>query len=162
MPDSRRCAPHRRLCTCSFELDTLSGTQFNAYLAKSRYIGSAHIDDDDDDETRFVSHKQRVLKVISLIIQLNVTKRFIIGNAICRIPAMKLKDVEFAPLCVPLSRRLETLAAAAWIYLVVFGGMTGWAVLLYILMATRFWWAALMYGLWIYLDRSVASDNPER
>ncbi|KAL5236281.1 hypothetical protein ACI65C_003691 [Semiaphis heraclei] len=75
---------------------------------------------------------------------------------------MKLKDVEFAPLCVPLSRRLETLAAAAWIYLVVFGGMTGWAVLLYILMATRFWWAALMYGLWIYLDRSVASDNPER
>ncbi|NP_001155383.1 diacylglycerol o-acyltransferase-like [Acyrthosiphon pisum] len=75
---------------------------------------------------------------------------------------MKLKDVEFAPLCVPFKRRLETLAAAGWIYLVVFGGLTGWAVFLYILMATRFWWAALIYGLWIYLDRSVAWNSPER
>ena len=75
---------------------------------------------------------------------------------------MKLKDVEFAPLCVPLRRRLETLAAAAWIYLVVFGGLTGWAILLYILMATRFWWVALLYALWIYLDRSVAWNNPKR
>ncbi|KAF0762384.1 2-acylglycerol O-acyltransferase 2-A-like [Aphis craccivora] len=75
---------------------------------------------------------------------------------------MKLKDVEFAPLCVPLRRRLETLAAAAWIYLVVFGGLTGWAVLLYLLLATRFWWVALLYGLWIYLDRSVAWNSPNR
>lgn len=75
---------------------------------------------------------------------------------------MKLKDVEFAPLCVPLRRRLETLAAAAWIYLVVFGGLTGWTILLYILVATRFWWVTLLYVLWIYLDRSVAWDNPER
>lgn len=75
---------------------------------------------------------------------------------------MKLKDVEFAPLCVPFRRRLETLAAAGWIYLVVFGGLTGWIVLLYILMATRFWWLALLYLVWIYIDRDVARSNTIR
>lgn len=75
---------------------------------------------------------------------------------------MKLKDVEFAPLCVPFRRRLETLAAAAWIYLVVLGGVTGWAVLLYILVATRFWWLSVLYLAWIYHDRSVGSSNKIR
>ncbi|KAL4107629.1 hypothetical protein QTP88_017949 [Uroleucon formosanum] len=75
---------------------------------------------------------------------------------------MKLKDVEFAPLCMPLERRFQTLAAAGWIYLIVLGGLTGWAILLYILVATQFWWASLLYVLWIYLDRSVAWDNRGR
>lgn len=75
---------------------------------------------------------------------------------------MNLRDVEFAPLCVPFRRRLETLAAAAWIYLVVLGGLTGWAVLLYILTATRFWWLSVLYLSWIYLDRSVGSSNKIR
>ncbi|XP_025420308.1 2-acylglycerol O-acyltransferase 2-A-like [Sipha flava] len=75
---------------------------------------------------------------------------------------MKLKDVEFAPLCVPLSRRIETLAAAGWIYLVVFGGLTGWAALIYIVMATRFWWLGLLYLAWMYIDRSVAWSNQIR
>ncbi|XP_022174295.1 2-acylglycerol O-acyltransferase 2-like [Myzus persicae] len=110
---------------------------------------SAHIDDDDDDdddhhhddyETRFVSQRSCNFKI----------------------PTMKLKDVEFAPLCVPFRRRLETLAAAGWIYLVVFGGLTGWAIFLYILMATRFWWAALLYAVYMYLDRSVAWSHPNR
>ncbi|XP_050520821.1 2-acylglycerol O-acyltransferase 2-A-like [Daktulosphaira vitifoliae] len=72
---------------------------------------------------------------------------------------MKLKDVEFAPLCVPLNRRLETLAAAAWIHLIFFGGLTGSLFLLYVVLATRFWWLGLMYAAWIYIDRNSASSG---
>ncbi|VVC40857.1 Diacylglycerol acyltransferase [Cinara cedri] len=75
---------------------------------------------------------------------------------------MKLKDVEFAPLCVPLTRRLETLAAASWIYLVVFGPLTGWFTLLYIIINTQYWWLGLMYLIWIYIDRSVAWSHKIR
>lgn len=75
---------------------------------------------------------------------------------------MKLKDVEFAPLCVPLTRRLETLAAAGWIYLVVFGPLTGWATLIYIIIGTKYWWLGLLYIAWMYVDRSVAWTNKGR
>ncbi|XP_050440929.1 2-acylglycerol O-acyltransferase 2-A-like [Adelges cooleyi] len=75
---------------------------------------------------------------------------------------MKLKDVEFAPLCVPLSRRLETLAAAAWIHLVAFGGITGCLLIAYLVLATRFWWLGLLYVAWIYIDRNTPSSGYTR
>ncbi|XP_050523976.1 2-acylglycerol O-acyltransferase 1-like isoform X2 [Daktulosphaira vitifoliae] len=74
----------------------------------------------------------------------------------------KLMEVEFAPLFVPLNRRLETLAAAIWISLVVFTGFIGCTSLLYITLATRFWWISILYIIWIFLDRNTACTDKKR
>lgn len=68
---------------------------------------------------------------------------------------MKLLGMEFAPLNIPLHRRLETLAAASWFLIVAFGGFIAILLSIYLLF-TRFWWLMLLYYLFIYLDRETS------
>ncbi|XP_039749675.1 2-acylglycerol O-acyltransferase 2-A-like [Pararge aegeria] len=62
--------------------------------------------------------------------------------------------IQWAPLNVPMSRRLQTLAATAWICLVLFGEAA--AILLFIqLIYSQFWWLTLLYGIWMLNDLDV-------
>ncbi|XP_050523981.1 2-acylglycerol O-acyltransferase 2-A-like isoform X2 [Daktulosphaira vitifoliae] len=74
---------------------------------------------------------------------------------------MGVKDIEFAPLCIPLSRRLETLSVAIMTSLFLFTGISGTIILVYIILCTRFWWFGLAYISWMIIDRNIASSgNP--
>ncbi|XP_014207549.1 2-acylglycerol O-acyltransferase 1 [Copidosoma floridanum] len=66
----------------------------------------------------------------------------------------KVLGVEFAPLSVPLERRMQTLAAAAWFYCGVFGGPIGWLVTLLGLLLGPNWLRLLLVGylVFVYLD----------
>ncbi|KAF4523012.1 hypothetical protein B566_EDAN007442 [Ephemera danica] len=55
-------------------------------------------------------------------------------------------------------RRLQTLAATAWIVTFVCGGFFFSLMLLYAVFYTSYWWAVLLYVLWIFADR----DAPMR
>lgn len=66
---------------------------------------------------------------------------------------MKILGVEFAPLNVPLKRRLETLSAALWIILLSGGDLMGYLLFAYLLLyskITRYF--VLLYTLWMYYD----------
>nr|XP_018909405.1 PREDICTED: 2-acylglycerol O-acyltransferase 2-A-like [Bemisia tabaci] len=67
---------------------------------------------------------------------------------------MELLGIKFAPLFVPMERRLQTLAAAAWFILFVFGGFVGW-ILVYHVLFTRFYPLAILYLLWMAYDQKV-------
>nr|XP_034830197.1 2-acylglycerol O-acyltransferase 2-A-like [Maniola hyperantus] len=62
--------------------------------------------------------------------------------------------IKWAPLDLPMSRRLQTLAATAWIVLVLFGEAA--AILIFIqLIYSGFWWLTLLYGIWMLNDLDV-------
>ncbi|CAH1374248.1 unnamed protein product [Tenebrio molitor] len=71
---------------------------------------------------------------------------------------MKILGIEFAPLRIPMHRRYETLAAAAWFVVIAFGGFIGLIICLYLLF-TSLWWFALLYATWIYLDRHTCENG---
>uniref|UniRef100_A0A5S6QA33 Acyltransferase n=1 Tax=Trichuris muris TaxID=70415 RepID=A0A5S6QA33_TRIMR len=65
--------------------------------------------------------------------------------------------IEFAPLFIPWRRRMQTIAAAHYVSL--FAGP--YFLLIFSLIAMivwRLWWLAVVYGLWLYVDR----DAPKR
>ncbi|VEN50167.1 unnamed protein product [Callosobruchus maculatus] len=68
---------------------------------------------------------------------------------------MEIFGIEFAPLNVPLERRLQTLAAAAWMITMAFGGFIGSLLIIYLLLFSKLWWLASIYLIWIYTDRDV-------
>ncbi|NP_001303996.1 2-acylglycerol O-acyltransferase 2-A-like [Bombyx mori] len=62
--------------------------------------------------------------------------------------------IEWAPLNVPMSRRLQTLAATAWVCLALFGQGT----LLYLfltLLYSDYWWLGILYAAWMLNDIDV-------
>ncbi|CAK1546251.1 unnamed protein product [Leptosia nina] len=62
--------------------------------------------------------------------------------------------VEWAPLNLPLSRRLQTLAATGWICLVLFSEAI--AILLFIkLIYSSYWYLAIVYAVWMLNDIDV-------
>ncbi|XP_050343472.1 2-acylglycerol O-acyltransferase 2-A-like [Nymphalis io] len=64
--------------------------------------------------------------------------------------------IEWAPLHLPLARRLQTLAATAWICLVLFGEAS--CIFLYVqLLYSSYWWLALLYGVWLLNDLDVCN-----
>jgi len=65
----------------------------------------------------------------------------------------KVRGVEFAPVIIPLERRLETFSVFVWLCLVVVLGTFASLVLLYGLVYTSYWWAVLAYVTWIIVDR---------
>lgn len=60
---------------------------------------------------------------------------------------MKLLGVKFAPLNTPLKRRLETLAAAAWIMMLAFGGFAGCVITALLIIYT----SVVRYFIFVYL-----------
>ncbi|XP_076628693.1 2-acylglycerol O-acyltransferase 1 [Colletes latitarsis] len=66
---------------------------------------------------------------------------------------MEILGVKFAPLNVPLRRRLETLSAAIWIVLLGFGDFIGYILTVYLLFYTEtLRYFVLVYFVWMYYD----------
>lgn len=76
--------------------------------------------------------------------------------------SMILFGVKFAPLMVPLERRLQTLAAGMWFIILAFGGFAGAWLSVYLLLYTRYYTLVLLYYLWIYLDRQTCETGGRR
>ncbi|XP_058810785.1 2-acylglycerol O-acyltransferase 2-A-like [Phymastichus coffea] len=68
---------------------------------------------------------------------------------------MRLLGLEFAPMNVPLERRLQTVAACAWIIVTAFGGLISWFVTAAALIFGTIWMRLLMiaYLLFAYYDQ---------
>jgi 2-acylglycerol O-acyltransferase 2 len=71
---------------------------------------------------------------------------------------MKLLGIEFVPLCIPMHRRYEVLAAAGACLSFAIGGFLGFFMCLYLLF-TRLWWLVLLYFAWIHLDRHTCENG---
>ncbi|XP_050574131.1 diacylglycerol O-acyltransferase 2-like [Bombus affinis] len=66
---------------------------------------------------------------------------------------MEILGVKFAPLNVPLNRRLETLSVALWILLLGFGNFIGYILAAYFLFFTQTMrYFILLYFVWMYYD----------
>ncbi|XP_032681289.1 2-acylglycerol O-acyltransferase 2-B-like [Odontomachus brunneus] len=65
---------------------------------------------------------------------------------------MKILGVKFAPLKVPLERRLQTLTAAIWFIWSAFGGLFSAVITVYLLIYTQTRYFVLLYFLWMYYD----------
>lgn len=74
---------------------------------------------------------------------------------------LKLLGIEFAPLNIPLKRRLETFAVLQWILSVLFMGLTCVALLVALLF-TPFYWLTLIYIAWYVYDYSKPEQGGRR
>ncbi|XP_060525741.1 2-acylglycerol O-acyltransferase 2-like isoform X2 [Cylas formicarius] len=63
---------------------------------------------------------------------------------------MEVAGVKFAPLYVPLERRLQTLAAGVGFLWLIFGGIVCLFLSIYLVLFTRLWWATLLYLTWVF------------
>ncbi|XP_026484302.1 2-acylglycerol O-acyltransferase 2-like isoform X2 [Vanessa tameamea] len=64
--------------------------------------------------------------------------------------------IEWAPLHLPLARRLQTLAATTWICLILFG--EAFCIFIYVqFLYSSYWWLALLYGAWLLNDLDVCN-----
>ena len=73
----------------------------------------------------------------------------------------KFLGIEFAPLHIPLRRRLETLAVLQWTLTFLFLGFT--CLFVYIaLLFTRFYYIPLIYGVYYYFDRKTSARGGRR
>ncbi|XP_059049698.1 2-acylglycerol O-acyltransferase 2-A-like, partial [Achroia grisella] len=69
--------------------------------------------------------------------------------------------IQWAPRDVPMIRRLQTLAAAAWISLILFGEAIS-IYLLYRLVYSRLWWVAFLYLVWMINDIDTCNKGGRR
>lgn len=70
---------------------------------------------------------------------------------------MEIFGIKFAPLNVPLERRLQTLATGLWFVVMAFGGFMGLFFSIYLILFTKFRWISLLYLLWIWFDRDACN-----
>ncbi|KAE8620264.1 hypothetical protein XENTR_v10010172 [Xenopus tropicalis] len=69
--------------------------------------------------------------------------------------------IHFAPLKIPFSRRLQTGAVLQWA--VSFLAMAQCCIALYILLLfSRYWYLAVLYGVWLYIDWDTPSKGGRR
>ncbi|CAK1599066.1 unnamed protein product [Parnassius mnemosyne] len=69
--------------------------------------------------------------------------------------------IEWAPMNLPMSRRLQTLAATGWICLVLFGEAV--TIFLYIsVLYSSLWWLALLYAVWMLMDIDAPNKGGRR
>ncbi|CAB1348117.1 unnamed protein product [Coregonus sp. 'balchen'] len=59
--------------------------------------------------------------------------------------------IEFAPLNIPLNRRLQTAAVLQWVFCFLFGAQCCFCVYVVIVL-NGYWHVATLYVLWLYLD----------
>ncbi|XP_014468412.1 PREDICTED: 2-acylglycerol O-acyltransferase 1-like [Dinoponera quadriceps] len=65
---------------------------------------------------------------------------------------MKILGVRFAPLNVPLERRLQTLTAATWFIWTAFGNFFATIITVYMIIYMQTYYLILLYSLWMYYD----------
>lgn len=70
----------------------------------------------------------------------------------------KVLGVEFAPLKIPVSRRLQTVAVIHYISVFVLIPILSIWFFVYVFLFTQYWWTVLLYAAWFYYDR----DTPKR
>ncbi|XP_066993214.2 2-acylglycerol O-acyltransferase 2-A isoform X2 [Anabrus simplex] len=75
---------------------------------------------------------------------------------------MELFGIKFAPLNVPLERRLQTLAASCWFVILAFGNVYCTIITLYLLLFTRLRWLMVAYLMWIWIDRNTCNRGSRR
>ncbi|CAH2070949.1 unnamed protein product, partial [Iphiclides podalirius] len=69
--------------------------------------------------------------------------------------------IEWAPMNVPTSRRLQTLGATGWICLVLFGEAASIVLFLSVLYSSL-WWLALLYAIWMLRDIDTPNKGGRR
>ncbi|KAM3967208.1 2-acylglycerol O-acyltransferase 2-A-like [Aphomia sociella] len=69
--------------------------------------------------------------------------------------------VQWAPTDIPMNRRLQTLAATAWICLILFGEAVC-IYAMYKLIYSSYWWLALIYLVWMINDIDVCNKGGRR
>lgn len=62
--------------------------------------------------------------------------------------------IEFAPLKIPLQRRLQTLAVGYFTYQFLVLGFVFTSLIIYLLF-TKYYWLSLLYLTWLLYDRGV-------
>lgn len=63
---------------------------------------------------------------------------------------MEVFGVKFAPINIPVRRRLQTVAAAAWFITMAFGGFICFALSIYLTLFSSVWSGVLLYMAWTY------------
>ncbi|XP_044742312.1 2-acylglycerol O-acyltransferase 1-like [Chrysoperla carnea] len=63
----------------------------------------------------------------------------------------KIFGIEFAPINIPLERRLQTIAAAFWLFSCVGFNFLFCGIGLFML-TTKYYWIIILYGFWYYYD----------
>nr|ACO11005.1 2-acylglycerol O-acyltransferase 1 [Caligus rogercresseyi] len=72
---------------------------------------------------------------------------------------MSLLGLSFAPLFIPIERRLQTLAAFLWMGSFLFGALLGSSVILYLFCYTSYWWISIAYVSWFIWDRNTCNTG---
>ena len=73
-----------------------------------------------------------------------------------------LLGVRWAPLELPLARRLQTLVVALWIHTLYLGPSIVWLVLVAVWLVPALRWVALLYAAWVYLDYNTCEQGGRR
>ena len=68
---------------------------------------------------------------------------------------IKLLGMTFAPIRIPLERRLQTLGVAMFFFLFLLFSVFCAVLMIYMLFWTRLWWISVLYASWIYYDREI-------
>lgn len=76
---------------------------------------------------------------------------------------MNIFGIRFAPLNIPVERRLQTLAAGLGFATLVFGGVVGAIILLYLFFYTNHWPEVIIYLVWMYIiDKDICDRGGRR
>lgn len=74
----------------------------------------------------------------------------------------KFLGIEFAPLAIPLERRIQTFAVLQWTLSFLFLGFGSLFLVLYTLIFTKYWYLVLVYGIYYYYDRGTSARGGRR
>ncbi|KAF2880667.1 hypothetical protein ILUMI_25506 [Ignelater luminosus] len=76
---------------------------------------------------------------------------------------MNIFGIQFAPLNLPLRRRLQTLSISLYISLMTILPISVWPVILYLILDTRYWLLPVLYLIWIWvIDKEVCEQGGRR
>lgn len=75
---------------------------------------------------------------------------------------MEIAGIHFAPLKVPMDRRLQTLAAGVGFVWLIFGGFICLLLSIYLVLFTRYWLITAGYLLWVLYDKSISQKGGRR
>lgn len=73
---------------------------------------------------------------------------------------MEIAGIRFAPLKIPMDRRLQTFAAGTGFVWLIFGGLISLFFSIYLLLFTRYWHVTLLYLLWfVFWDKDTSQQG---